>query len=190
MLCQLIHVYFEVQALLVVVSHEVEVDLEALGASISCRQRKLVRLLRVRSILRGVDLLSISNGLLSRRSSDFNLLEKMERQVAVIDSTKLYFGSVLDQGDFEPLLHLPGRNLVIELFHEQLHHSVALGMNHERGQVVERRGLQVADDKVTSVHGALLGESVCWGDSETGAHRQAYISRHAVVLSEGKDGRV
>ena len=173
MLCQLIHVYFEVHALLVVVSHEVEVDLEALGANISCRQRKLVRLLRVRSILCGVDLLGVSSGLLSRRSSDFNLLEKMERQVAVIDSTKLYFGSVLDQGDFEPLLHLPGRNLVIELFHEQHHHIVALGVNHERGQVVERRRLQVADDKVASIHGALLGESVCWGDSETGAHRQA-----------------
>ena len=167
MLHKLIHVHFEVQALLVVVSHEGEVNLEALGASILCRQRKLVRLLSVRSILRWVDLLSVSNSLLSRRSSDFNLLEKMERQVAVIDSTKLYFGSVLDQRDFEPLLHLPGRDLVIELFHEQLHHGIALGMDHERGQVVERRGLQVAYDKLASVQGALLWESVCRGDSET-----------------------
>ena len=167
MLRKLIHVHFEVQALLVVVSHELKVNLEALGANVFRRQRKLVRLLGVGSILRWVDLLSVSNGLLSRRSSDFNLLEKMERQVAVIDTTKLHFGSVLNQRNFEPLLHLPGRDLVVKLFHEQLHHIVTLGVDHERGQVVEWRGLQVADDKLPSVKSALLGERVSRGDAET-----------------------
>ena len=68
--------------------HELKINLEILSASIGRRQRKFVWLLRVSSILCGIDFLGCCSRLLSGRSGDFDLLEEMERQTNVIDAAE------------------------------------------------------------------------------------------------------
>ena len=68
--------------------HELKINLEILSASIGRRQSEFVRLLRVSSALCRIDFLGCSGRLLSGRSGDFDLLEEMERQTNVVDTTE------------------------------------------------------------------------------------------------------
>ena len=68
--------------------HELKINLEALSASISRRQCEFVWLLRVRSAFCWIDFLGRCRSLLPGRSSDFDLLEEMERQTNVVDAAE------------------------------------------------------------------------------------------------------
>ena len=170
--------------------HELKVNLEILSASIGRRESKFVWLLRVSPALCGINFLRCCGRLLSGCSSDFDLLEEMERQTNVVDTAEGDLRAIFNQLDFKPLLLLPSWDLIRQLSHEHLHHIVALGMNDKRGKVIERRALQVADDKATSILSALLGERVGWRDSETSAHGEAQVSCRAVLLTKLEDSRV
>ena len=68
--------------------HELKINLEILSASIGRRQCEFEWLLRVSSALCGIYFLSCCGRLLSGRSSDFDLLEEMERQTNVVDAAE------------------------------------------------------------------------------------------------------
>ena len=176
---QLGHVDLELDILLLVVSHELELDLEVLGA-----------LLGKGGLVRLSSLLIRRPGLLGRDPSDLNLLEKDEGQASVINTAELNLGAVLDEADLEALLHLPDRDLIAKLLHEALHDVVALSVDDQRGKVIERGLLQVANDEAASVLSAGCGHSVGGRDAEAGAHGEAEVCMSAVLLTKLKDSRV
>ena len=84
--------------------------------------------------------------LLSANTSHVNLLVENEGLTIVVDATKLKLGAVLNERNLDALLHLPGRDLVTKLLHEELHDVVALGVDDKGSKVINRSLLEVADD--------------------------------------------
>ena len=177
--CQLSHVDLELDVVLAVVSHELELDLEVLRA-----------LLRKGGLVGLSSLLGRRPGLLGCDASDFDLLEKGEGLASVVNTTELNLGSILDKAHLKALLHLPDRDLIGELLHEALHDVVALCMDDQSGKVVERCLLQVANNETTSVLSTSSRHAVGRRYTKAGAHGKAEVCVSAVLLTKLKDSRV
>ena len=171
---ELSQINIELDVLLLIVTHELELSGEALGALGLLRKGHLVRLLGL--LLRG-------ERSLGSEASHVDLLEQMERLTSLVDTAELDLGALLNVGNLEALLHLPDGDLVLKLLHEKLHDVVALRVDHKSGQVVSRRLLEVADDQVASVASGSDRHTVSRRNAEAASHDKAEICRGAVLLS-------
>jgi len=176
---QLSHVDLELDVLLLVVSHELELDLEVLRA-----------LLRKGGLVGLSSLLVRRPGLLGADASNLDLLEKGEGLASVVNTAELNLGSILDEADLKALLHLPDRDLIGELLHETPHDVVALSVDDQSGKVVERCLLQVANNEATSVLSTSSRHAVGGRYTKAGAHGEAEVCVSAVLLTKLKDSRV
>ena len=177
---KLLKIHIQDEILLLIVSHELEINLEGLGTLL--RNGHLVGLLGLN--LGGEDLVSGSQLL------HLHLPEEVEWLSVLVDTTELDLSALLNERDLEALLHLPLGNLVGELLHEEFHDVVALGVDDQGSEVIEWRLLEVANDEASSVRSAGLRHSICRAHSETGTHDEAKVSAGAVLVAQLKDGVV
>ena len=162
MLSELLHVHCELDDVLVIMTHELKFDIESVSSSICRRQREFVRLLGVWSGLCRVDFCSRRGCLILCCSSHLDLLEQVIVVARLIDASQLNFRAIVDERDLKTFLHLPPRDLIVELSHEHLHHIIGFGVDDERSLAVEGSALQVDNDELASV---LSGKFRQLGDS-------------------------
>ena len=177
---KLLKIHIQDEILLLIVSHELEINFECLGTVL--RNGHLVGLLGLN--LGGEDLVSGSQLL------HLHLPEEVEWLSVLVDTTELDLSALLNERDLDALLHLPLGNLVGELLHEELHDVVALGVDDQGSVVIEWRLLEVANDEASSVLSASFRHSIRRAHPETGTHNEAKVSAGAVGFSQLEDGRV
>ena len=107
---KLFPVYLDFDIFLLIVAHELELNLEGLWTTpLSCWSCKLIRLFSVSSISGGE---YFSSGTGTRY---FDLFEEVELKACIINSSKLNLRVIVSEGDFKALFHLPGGNRVRQL---------------------------------------------------------------------------
>ena len=177
---KLLKVDVQNDVLLLIMSHESEIQFEGLGTVL--RNGHFVGLLGLH--LGGEDLI------LGSQLLNFHLSEEVEWLSVLVDSAELDLGALLDERDLDALLHLPAGNLVAELLHKQFHDVVALGVDDQGSEVIEWCLLEVANDEASTVLCTSLRHSIRRAHPETGTHDEAKVSAGAVGVAQLKDGWV